>query len=61
MSLGFTTHLALDALTHRGMRLLWPLPARASAGLCKTGGVVDACLLVAALALAAVVIWTALG
>lgn len=61
VALGFTTHLALDALTHRGMRLLWPLPARASAGLCKTGGVVDACLLVAALALAAVVIWTALG
>ena len=32
VALGFATHLALDALTYRGLRLLWPLPVRASAG-----------------------------
>lgn len=50
VALGFATHLALDALTYRGLRLFWPLGRGFSAGLCKTGGVVDACLLVAALA-----------
>lgn len=49
VALGFGTHLALDALNFRGLRLLWPLRRGFSAGLCRTGGVVDACCLVAAL------------
>lgn len=61
LALGFATHLALDALNHRGLRLLWPLRHGFAAGLCKTGGVADACLLVAALTVAAGTVWTALS
>lgn len=49
VALGFATHLALDALNFRGLRLFWPLRTRLSLGLCKTGGVADACLLAVAL------------
>lgn len=49
VALGFATHLVLDALNFRGLRLLWPLRHGFSTGLCKTGGVMDACALVAAL------------
>lgn len=61
VALGFATHLILDALTYRGLRLFWPLGRGFSAGLCKTGGVVDACLLVAALAAALLACRGALG
>lgn len=47
-ALGFATHLALDALTYRGLRLFWPLRRGLSLRLCHTGGVVDACCLAAA-------------
>ena len=61
LSLGFATHLALDALNYRGLRLLWPLPHGFSLGLCKTGGVVDVCCLTGALLAAALVIGQALS
>lgn len=61
VALGFATHLVLDLLTYRGLRLLWPARRGLSLGLCHTGGVVDACCLAAALTLLAGVIWTALG
>lgn len=61
VALGFATHLALDALTYRGLHLFWPLGHGFSAGLCKTGGVADACLLVAALATIVLACWGALG
>lgn len=61
LALGFATHLALDALTYRGLRLFWPLPHGFSARLCKTGGVVDACLLAAALLAIALLAWQALS
>ena len=51
----------LDALNHRGLRLLWPLRRTLSLGLCKTGGVADACLLVAALVATALALAGALG
>ena len=60
VALGFATHLVLDALTYRGLRLFWPTSHTLSARLCKTGGVVDACCLVAALAGAAALVWQAL-
>ena len=47
-ALGFATHLALDALTYRGLRLFWPLRRGLSLRLCHTGGVVDACCLAVA-------------
>ena len=58
---GMASHLMLDLLTHRGLRLLWPARRGFSLGLCRTGGVVDACCLAAALSLTAGVIWAALG
>lgn len=61
LALGFATHLVLDALTYRSLRLFWPLPHGFSARLCKTGGVVDACCLVAALAVIALACWRALS
>ncbi|MBE5024292.1 metal-dependent hydrolase [Olsenella sp. DSM 107455] len=61
VALGFATHLALDALTYRGLRLFWPLGHSFSARLCKTGGVADACCLVAALLTCALVGWLALS
>ncbi|MDM8271055.1 metal-dependent hydrolase [Thermophilibacter provencensis] len=61
LALGFATHLALDALTYRGLRLFWPLPHGLSARLCKTGGVVDACLLAAAVLAVALLAWQALS
>lgn len=61
VALGFATHLALDALNHCGLRLLWPLRHGFAADLCKTGGVADACLLVAALAAIALECWGALA
>lgn len=60
VALGFATHLVLDALTYRGLRLFWPAQHGLSARLCKTGGVVDACALAAALVGAATLIWQAL-
>ena len=60
VAIGFASHLVLDALNFRGLRLFWPLRARLSLNLCKTGGVVDACCLVAALAGAAALVWQAL-
>ena len=61
VGLGFATHLALDVLTYRGLRLFWPLPRCLSARLCRTGGVADACCLVAALLTCALVGWLALS
>lgn len=61
VALGFATHLALDALTYRGLRLFWPLHATLSARLCKTGGVADACCLVAALTAVLLVCWSVLA
>ena len=60
VALGFATHLALDLLTYRGLRLLWPARRGLSLGLCHTGGVVDACCLAAALVIAAASLWQAL-
>ncbi len=60
MALGFATHLVLDALTYRGLRLFWPLACGLSARLCKTGGVADACCLVAALLAIAIAVWRTL-
>lgn len=60
VALGFATHLALDLLTYRGLRLLWPARRGLSLGLCHTGGVVDACCLVAALVIAVASLWQAL-
>ena len=61
VALGFATHLALDALTYRGLRLFWPLPHGFAARLCKTGGVADACCLVGALLTCVFVGWLALS
>lgn len=61
VALGFASHLALDTLNHRAVRLLWPLRDGAALGLCRTGGVADSCVLVAALAVAAVALWRALA
>lgn len=44
---GLASHLALDPLNSRGLRLLWPLRATFCLGVARTGGVVDACLLAA--------------
>lgn len=60
VALGFATHLVLDALTYRGLRLFWPLAHGFSARLCKTGGVADACCLVAALLVITIAIWKTL-
>ncbi len=60
VALGFATHLVLDALTYRGLRLFWPVTRGFSARLCKTGGVVDACCLVGALLAIAIAIWKTL-
>ncbi|OUO32398.1 hypothetical protein B5F85_06505 [Olsenella sp. An293] len=57
---GMASHLALDALTHRGLRLLWPARRGLSLSLCRTDGVVEACCLVAGLAVAAYVVLLAL-
>ena len=57
VALGFATHLVLDALTYRGLRLFWPARSGLSARLCHTGGVVDACLLAAAVVTAVAVLW----
>ena len=46
---GFASHLALDLLNRRPVRLLWPLSRGFCLGLCASGGVVDACLLVGGL------------
>ncbi|MDO4428253.1 MAG: metal-dependent hydrolase [Atopobiaceae bacterium] len=61
VGLGFATHLALDVLTYRGLRLFWPLRRCLSARLCRTGGGADACCLVAALLTCALVGWLALS
>lgn len=58
---GMASHLALDLLTYRGLRLLWPARKGLCLRLCHTGGVVDACLLAGALALVAGVAWTVLA
>ena len=60
VALGFATHLVLDALTYRGLRLFWPSRHGFSVRLCHTGGVVDACCLVAALVIAVASLWQAL-
>lgn len=60
VALGFATHLVLDALTYRGLRLFWPLAHGFSARLCKTGGVADACCLVGALLAIGVAVWRTL-
>ena len=57
VALGFATHLVLDALTYRGLRLFWPSRHGFSARLCHTGGVVDACCLVGALISIATTLW----
>ena len=61
VALGFASHLALDALNHRAVRLFWPLRGGAALGLCRTGGVADSCALVAALVVTAGVLWHALA
>ena len=49
---GMASHLALDALGRRPVRLAWPARRGVCLGLCKTDGVVEACCLVAGLAVA---------
>lgn len=61
LALGLASHLVLDALTYRGLRLFWPLSCTLSLRLCKTGGVIDACLLTGALVLGALAAASALG
>lgn len=39
-ALGLASHLALDALNHKGVRLLWPSRVRLK-GYFKSGGIVD--------------------
>ncbi len=53
---GMASHLALDALGRRPVRLAWPVRRGVCLGLCKTDGVVEACCLVAGLAVAAYVV-----
>ena len=61
VALGFATHLVLDALTYRGLRLFWPARCGFSARLCHTGGVVDACCLVGALISIATTLWRSMA
>ena len=61
VALGFATHLVLDALNYRGLRLFWPARRGLSLGLCHTGGVVDACLLVGALVTAVAILLRSLS
>lgn len=53
---GMASHLALDLLGRRPVRLLWPARRGSCLGLCKTDGIVEACCLVAGLAAAAFVV-----
>ena len=49
LAAGYASHLVLDLLNHRPLRLLWPLRRGVCLGLCRAGGVVDACCLVGGL------------
>lgn len=53
LTVGMASHLALDLLNHRPVRLFWPVRRGFCLGLCKTDGVVDACCLAGGLAVAA--------
>ena len=52
LAAGYASHLVLDLLNHRPLRLLWPLRRGVCLGLCHTGGIVDACCLVGGLVVA---------
>lgn len=41
VAVGFASHLALDALNHRRVRLLWPAGRGFSLGLCSADGLVN--------------------
>lgn len=49
VAIGMASHLVLDLLNKRPVRLLWPLSRGFCLGLCSSDGVVDACLLVGGL------------
>ena len=53
---GMASHLALDVLGRRPVRLAWPARHGVCLGLCKTDGIVEACCLVAGLVVAAYVV-----
>ena len=40
-SAGLASHLALDLLNHTGVPLFWPIKAKISLGLCRSGGAID--------------------
>ncbi len=56
LAAGYASHLVLDLLNHRPLRLLWPLRRGVCLGLCHTGGVVDACCLAGGILVAASVV-----
>lgn len=58
---GLASHLALDLLNHRPVRLLWPLRRGLCLGICRAGGVVDALCLAGAVLVAARVTLGAAG
>ena len=57
----FASHLALDLLNKKGMRILYPLPISPSLGLCYAGGTVNKLLYrlgsIAAVLLTALSVW----
>lgn len=56
VAVGMASHLALDLLGHRPVRLLWPARGGVCLGICKTGGIVDTCCCAAGVAAAARVV-----
>lgn len=52
---GYLSHLVLDVLNKKGIRLLWPMRVSARLGLFESGGVADWLLLVAGIATCAIV------
>lgn len=60
LAAGYASHLVLDLLNHRPLRLLWPARRGFCLRLCKTGGVVDACCTTAGLLAAAHIVLLAL-
>lgn len=49
LAAGLASHLVLDLLNYRPLRLLWPARRGFCLGLCKTDGIVDACCTAAGL------------
>lgn len=58
---GYLSHLLLDVLNKRGVRLLWPMRASARLGLFESGGAADWLFLLAGVATCAVVAAARLG